>query len=78
MPSTIKERRGDVIYPGRRDIQLVTSALEHEARLRADPERQRSKCAIDRASLKELALLALLSAIIMLALLKAVMSVGLF
>lgn len=59
MPINLRRRLADIIDPGWRNSLLIASVLEHEARLRADPEHQRRKREIDRQFQREFALLSL-------------------
>lgn len=56
MVSKLKQRIADVVVPGWRDNKRLTSMLEHQERLRADPERQALNRRIDREMRKELAI----------------------
>lgn len=56
MTSKLKKCIADRLYPGWRNDELVASMLEHQARLRADPERQRLNRQIHRQQLREVAL----------------------
>jgi hypothetical protein len=55
MASKLKQRIADILFPGWRNDELVTSMLAYEARLRADPERRALKRRINRQLCKGLA-----------------------
>ena len=55
----LRRRFADFVDPGWRKSPLVASLLEHEVRLRADPEHRRLRARIDARSRKELVIMSL-------------------
>lgn len=56
MITKLKQRIADRLFPDWREDKLITSMLAHQARLRADPERQALNRRINRQLRKELAI----------------------
>jgi hypothetical protein len=55
----LRRRIADIVDPEWRKSPLIASLLEHEIRLRADPEHRRLRARIDAQSRKELVIMSL-------------------